>query len=81
MTAVKAYYNGTTFVPLQNYSFKSGKEVLIVVDDDETEKLTPAERFLSLSWDGDENAEQILSGIYSERKNSSRFGDESELFD
>lgn len=33
MTAVKAYYEGTNFVPLQSYTFKPHQQVLIVVDE------------------------------------------------
>ena len=34
MTAVKAYYDGASFVPLQQYTFKPWQQVLIVVDDE-----------------------------------------------
>ena len=33
MTAIRAYYDGMNFVPLQEYSFKPHQQVLIVVDD------------------------------------------------
>ena len=37
MRAVKAYYDGHTFVPLQKYDFKPQQQVLIVVEDDAEE--------------------------------------------
>ena len=80
MTAVKAYYNGTTFVPLQRYNFKPSQQVLIVVDEkDDLE--TPAQKFLKLSWAGNESADEILKTINSSRNNSTRFGAENALFD
>ena len=33
MTAVKAYYDGKSFIPLQKYTFKPRQKVLIVVED------------------------------------------------
>ena len=38
MTAVKAYYDGTHFIPLQKFPFKPSQQVLIVVDDVPVEK-------------------------------------------
>jgi len=84
MTAVRAYYDGKNFVPLQEYDFKPQQQVLIVVDDIASIKVyeeTPAEKFLNLSWYGDENADDLLSSIENNRVNSSRFGAENELFD
>ena len=46
-------------------------------DDEET----PAQKFLKLSWDGDENAEKILENIARSRVNSDRFGENNALFD
>ena len=46
-------------------------------DDEET----PAQKFLKLSWDGDENAEKILENIARDRVNSDRFGENNALFD
>lgn len=80
LTAVKAYYNGTTFVPLQKYTFKPSQQVLIVVDE-ETSEESPAQRFLQLSWHGDESAGKILETIESGRFNSKRFEADSALFD
>lgn len=37
MTAVKAYYDGHTFVPLQRYDFKPQQQVLILVEDEDDE--------------------------------------------
>lgn len=37
-TAIKAYYDGSNFVPLQQYKFKPRQQVLIVVDDEPNEK-------------------------------------------
>lgn len=36
ITAVKAYYDGSNFVPLQNYTFKPQQQVLIIVDEEPT---------------------------------------------
>lgn len=74
MTAVKAYYDGTNFVTLQDYKFKPHQQVLIVVDDDNQKetsqkKETSAEAFLKLSWAGNESAEEILNAIQSGRAN------------
>lgn len=44
-------------------------------------KNTPAEKFLKLSWDGNESAEEILENIKDSRKNSLRFEAENALFD
>ncbi len=80
MTAVKAYYNGTTFIPLQRYNFKPSQQVLIVVDENDDIE-TPASKFLKLSWAGDESADEILETINSSRANSTRFEAENALFD
>lgn len=80
MTAIKAYYDGSTFVPLQKYNFKPSQQVLIVVDEkDDTE--TPAQKFLKLSWAGSETADEILENIGNARANSNRFEAENALFD
>ena len=42
---------------------------------------TPAEKFLKLSWPGDETAEEILAAIENGRHNSARFEVENEIFD
>lgn len=82
MKTVQAYYDGKTFIPMQNYSFRPQQRVLIVVDDDEQEKTpTVAEKFLQLSWSNDETADEILANINDNRQNSERFGEENELFD
>ena len=62
MTAIKAYYDGKNFIPLQHFNFKPRQQVLIVVDENEDDE-TPAQKFLKLSWDGNENADEILSEI------------------
>ncbi len=36
MMAVKAYYDGTRFIPLQEYTFKPSQQGLIVVEDQES---------------------------------------------
>ena len=46
-------------------------------EDDET----PAQKFLKLSWDGNENADEILENIGQSRVNSERFGENNALFD
>ena len=80
MTAVKAYYDGKNFIPLQKYKFKPSQHVLIVVDDtSDTE--TPAQKFLKLSWEGTESADDILESISSNRSNSKRFEAGNALFD
>ncbi len=33
MTAIKAYYNGTYFVPLEKRSFRKNQQAVIVLDD------------------------------------------------
>ena len=33
MTAIKAYYDGTTFIPLQHYPFHRHQQVIIVADE------------------------------------------------
>lgn len=82
MTAVKAYYDGKTFIPLQKHTFKPSQQVLIVVDeDDDSNDVTPAQKFLRLSWEGNESAEKILETIENGRRNSERFEAENELFD
>ena len=75
MTAIKAYYDGTTFVPLQEFNFKPSQQVLIVVDDNDTddETETPAQKFLKLFWAGSETAKEILGNIEECRKISLRF--------
>ena len=80
MTAIKAYYDGTTFVPLQKYPFRPSQQVLIVVDE-RTDARSPAEEFLKLAWEGGETAEEILAGIGGGRAHSARFGAEHWLFD
>lgn len=80
MRAVKAYYDGKTFVPMQNYAFRPQQKVLIVVDEDDSEE-TAAEKFLQLSWASDETADEILSEIENNRIQSKRFGDKNALFD
>ena len=80
MTAIKAYYDGKNFIPLQHFNFKPRQQVLIVVDENEDDE-TPAQKFLKLSWAGNESADEILSEIEKERVNSSRFGENSALFD
>lgn len=80
MTAVKAYYDGKNFIPLQNYNFKPRQQVLIVVDENQDFE-TPAQKFLKLSWQGDESADEILSEIEKGRSDSNRFGEKNALFD
>lgn len=80
MTAIKAYYDGKNFIPLQPFDFKPRQQVLIVVNETE-DKETPAQKFLKLSWTGEESADEILSGIENNRVNSSRFGESNALFD
>ena len=80
MTAIKAYYDGKNFIPLQPFDFKPKQQVLIVVNETE-DKETPAQKFLKLSWTGEESADEILSGIENNRVNSSRFGESNALFD
>jgi len=46
-------------------------------EDDET----PAQKFLKLSWDGNESADEILKNIGQNRVNSERFGENNALFD
>ncbi|MBI9097916.1 MAG: antitoxin [Spirochaetaceae bacterium] len=45
--------------------------------------LNPTDEFLQLagSWDDNRNAEEIIKDINDNRKNSSRFGGDNELFD
>ncbi|WP_191014228.1 antitoxin AF2212-like protein [Treponema zioleckii] len=81
MTAIKAYYDGKSFIPLQKYTFKPRQNVLIVVDEDEDKPVSPVQRFLNLSWQGDESADEILSLIEKNRVNSERFEETNELFD
>ena len=42
---------------------------------------TPAQKFLKLSWDGNESADEILENIGQSRVNSERFGENNALFD
>ena len=44
-------------------------------------KSSPAEKFLKLSWEGDESAEYLLSEIEKNRMNSNRFEAQNALFD
>ena len=46
-------------------------------EDDET----PAQKFLKLSWAGNESADEILKNIGQSRVNSERFGENNALFD
>ena len=80
MTAIKAYYDGKNFIPLQHFNFKPRQQVLIVVDENKDEE-TPAQKFLKLSWTGNESADEILSEIEKKRVNSNRFGENNALFD
>ena len=80
MTAIKAYYDGKNFIPLQPFDFKPRQQVLIVVDETE-DKETPAQKFLKLSWTEEESADESLSGIENNRVNSGRFGESNALFD
>ena len=80
MTAIKAYYDGKNFIPLQPFDFKPRQQVLIVVDET-SDKETPAQKFLELSWTGEESADEILSGIENNRVNSGRFGESNAFFD
>ncbi|MBQ1181701.1 MAG: DUF104 domain-containing protein [Treponema sp.] len=80
MTAIKAYYDGKNFIPLQPFDFKPRQQVLIVVNETE-DKETPAQKFLKLSWTEEESADEILSGIENNRVNSGRFGESNALFD
>ena len=80
MTAIKAYYDGKNFIPLQPFDFKPRQQVLIVVNETE-DKETPAQKFLKLSWTGEESADEILSGIENNHVNSERFGESNALFD
>lgn len=41
---------------------------------------TPAQKFLKLSWDGNESADEILENIGQSRVNSERFGENNALF-
>ena len=43
----------------------------------------PTDEFLKLSgsWEDDRSADEIVSDIYSNRRNSTRFGSDDELFD
>ena len=36
MTVIRAYYDGTTFVPFQRYTFKLPQQILIVADEKPT---------------------------------------------
>ena len=81
MTAIKAYYDGTTFIPLQHYPFHRHQQVIIVVDDSKKTKESPIDQFLKLKWEGDETADEILTNIYENRVNKSWNGEENELFD
>ncbi len=49
----------------------------------ESFNLNPTDEFLQLSgsWDDNRNAEEIINEIEDNRKNSSRFGGNNELFD
>lgn len=67
MTAVKAYYDGKFFIPLQKQTFKPRQKVLIVVEDEE--ECSPVQQFLKLSWQGDESADEMLSAIEENRVN------------
>ena len=82
MKSVQAYYDGKTFIPIQDYTFRPQQRVLIVVDDNDEQEdsQTVAQKFLQLSWAGDETAEEILANIKDSRKNSKRFGEENALF-
>jgi plasmid stability protein len=42
--------------------------------------LDATEEFLNLSWNGNESADEIINHIRMQRKNSSRFGNQNDLF-
>lgn len=63
MIAVKAYYNGSAFIPLEKKVFKSGQQAMIVVDD-----LYPTE-----------NKSKSCRGIASEFANPDLIEKESEI--
>lgn len=77
---IKAYFDGQSIIPMQNYTFKPQQQVLIVVEEDKQDT-SGIEKFLQLSWQGEESAEEILADIEKNRVNSKRFGEENELFD
>ena len=66
MTAIKAYYDGKNFIPLQPFDFKPRQQVLIVVDETE-DKETPAQKFLKLSTKRNRIATNAMR-FYKERK-------------
>ncbi len=81
ITAIKAYYDGSNFVALQNYTFRPQQQVLIVVDEEVKEEESAAQKFLKLSWQGDESAEELLDIMQKGRVNSERFETKNAIFD
>ena len=69
---IKAYYDGQSIIPMQKYSFKPQQQVLIVVEENKQDT-SAMEKFLQLSWQGEESAEEILADIEKNRVNSKRF--------
>lgn len=77
---IKAYYDGKSIIPMQNYTFKPQQQLLIMVEENKQDT-SAMKKFLQLSWHGEESAEEILANIEKNRVNSRRFGEENELFD
>ncbi len=61
------------------------QEVIMMIESyissPKTNALESTEEFLNLSWAGDESADEIISDLRKQRKNSKRFNEDHDLFD
>lgn len=72
MLAIKGYFNGREFVPLDKANIKPNQKVIITVLDeyiDADEKIGRKDRLMKTfgSWDDDRDSEAIIKDIYSSR--------------
>ena len=72
MLALKGYFNGKEFVPIDKANVKPNQKVIITVLDeyiDLDEKADRKERFMKTfgSWDDERESDLIINDIYSSR--------------
>lgn len=65
MTTVKVKYENGVFRPLENVSLQDGKEATVVIDENETSKISD----FSGIWKEDDEIEKIMQDILASRKN------------
>ncbi len=72
MLAIKGYFNGREFVPIDKANVKPNQKVIITILDeyiDAGEKIDRKDRLMKTfgSWDDDRDPEDIIKDIYSAR--------------